>query len=542
MKALVRGSGSAGAVLFAAVVAFSAPVRGSQQPPQPSQPTPPAAGQPTDPGPASGAVMPPRGRGGRGNPAATLYLERCAGCHGTDTVTGRYPTLFDDVWTRVKTDDDMVRVIADGVPQTEMAPMKDVLTDQQIWQLVTYIRLQAGSLKPRPPLADPDGQVIKSEKQAFRLEVIAREIETPWGLAFLPDGRLLITERPGRLRIVEKGKLLPPVANTPKVWERQDAGMFDVEVHPQYAKNGWIYLAYSEPLPGYKPPPPPPEGAPAPTPPAEGRGRGPQPPSIPSMTVVVRGKINSRNEWVDQQFVFRASPELYTPNNSHFGSRLIFDRQGHLFYTVGERGVPANAQDLSSPLGKIHRVNDDGSVPKDNPFVGRQGALSTIWSYGHRNPQGLAWDPVGGKLWSSEHGPQGGDEINIIEPGKNYGWGVITHGMQPGITKRAEPGMEQPIVYYTPTIAPSGMLFYTGTQYPGWKNNLFVGAMAGQHLRRLEISGDAVTHQEIVFDQFGRVRDIAIGPDGFFYLLLQTPGQPVSQSTMGLAARLVPSK
>ena len=546
MNALVRGSGSAGALLFAAVVAFSAPARGSQQPPpssQPSQPTPPAAGQPTDPGRANGSVTPAgRGRGGRGNPAATLYLERCAGCHGTDTVTGRYPTLFDDVWTRVKTDDDMVRVITDGVPQTEMAPMKDVLTDQQIWQLVTYIRMQAGSLKPRPPLADPDGQVIKSEKQTFRLEVLARDIETPWGLAFLPDGRLLITERPGRLRVVAKGKLLPPVANTPKVWERQDAGMFDVEVHPQYAKNGWIYLAYSEPLPGYKPPPPRPEGAPAPAPPAEGRGRGPQPPSIPSMTVVVRGKINDRNEWVDQQFVFRASPELYTQNNSHFGSRLIFDRQGHLFYTIGERGVPANAQDLSSPLGKIHRVNDDGSVPKDNPFVGRQGALPTIWSYGHRNPQGLAWDPVSGKLWSSEHGPQGGDEINIIEAGKNYGWGVITHGMQPGITKRAEPGMEQPIVYYTPTIAPSGMMFYTGTQYPGWKNNLFVGAMAGQHLRRLEISGDAVTHQEVVFDQFGRVRDIAIGPDGYFYLLLQTPGQPVSQSTMGLAARLVPVK
>jgi glucose/arabinose dehydrogenase len=542
MKTLLRGSGLAGAVLIAAF-AVSGPAHGSQQPPQPPQPAPPAAGQPADPGRASGPVTPPgRGRGGRGNPAATLYLERCAGCHGTDTVSGRYPTLFDDVWTRVKNDDDMVRVITDGVPQTEMAPMKDLLSDQQIWQLVTYIRMQAGSLKPRPPLADPDGQVVKSEKQTFKLEVIARDIETPWGLAFLPDGRLLITERPGRLRVVAKGKLLPPVANTPKVWERQDAGMFDVEVHPQYAKNGWIYLAYSEPLPGYTPPPPPPEGAPAPAAPAEGRGRGPQPPSIPSMTVVVRGKINARNEWVDQQFIFRASPELYTQNNSHFGSRLIFDRQGHLFFTIGERGVMTNAQDLSNPLGKIHRVNDDGSVPKDNPFAGRQGALPTIWSYGHRNPQGLAWDPVSGKLWSSEHGPQGGDEINIIEPGKNYGWGVITHGMQPGITKRAEPGMEQPIVYYTPTIAPSGMTFYTGTRYPGWKNNLFVGAMAGQHLRRLEISGDAVSHQEVVFDQFGRVRDIAIGPDGYFYLLLQTPGQPVSQSTMGLAARLVPSK
>jgi glucose/arabinose dehydrogenase len=329
------------------------------------------------------------------------------------------------------------------------------------------------------------------------------------------------------------------VTGTPKVWERQDAGMFDVEVHPQYAKNGWIYLAYSEPLPGYTPPPAPPEGA-APPAPQGGRGRGPQTPSIPSMTVIVRGKINAKNEWTDQQFIYRPAPELFTTNNSHYGSRMIFDREGHLYYTIGERGVPANAQDLSSPLGKIHRVNDDGSAPKDNPFVGREGAVPTIWSYGHRNPQGLAWEPTTGRLWSSEHGPQGGDEINIIEKGKNYGWGVITHGIQPGITKRAEPGMEQPVVYYTPTIAPSGMMFYTGKQYPGWVNNLFVGAMAGQHLRRLEIAGDKVASQEVVFDAFGRVRDIAIGPDGNFYVLLQKPGQPVSQSTEGLAARLTP--
>lgn len=260
------------------------------------------------------------------------------------------------------------------------------------------------------------------------------------------------------------------------------------------------------------------------------------------MTVVVRGKINDKNEWVDQQFIFRAAPDLYTTQNSHFGSRFIFDRQGRLYHSIGDRGVPAVAQDLSSPLGKIHRVNDDGSVPTDNPFVNKPGVLPTIWSYGHRNPQGLAWDPVGGKLWSSEHGPQGGDEVNIIEPGKNYGWGVITHGIEAGIAKRAEPGMEQPIVYYTPSIAPSGITFYTGAAYPAWKNNLFVSAMAGQHLRRLEITGDKVTHQEVVFNQFGRVRDVVVGPEGYFYVILQTPGQPVSQSTPGVVARLVPAK
>jgi aldose sugar dehydrogenase len=534
-------------VAAAFLLAFSIfePPSGSDAPSPVVLQGPPSAPSPTPDSP-QGREGAPRGQpgrgGGRGNPTAGLYLERCAACHGTDSAAGRAPTLFDDVWTRVKNDEDMVSVIANGVPQTEMIPMKDLLSDQQIWQLVAYIRTQAGNLKPRPQfVADPDGQVVKSENQTFRIEVVARNVETPWGLAFLPDGRLLVTERPGRLRIIEKGTLLPAVTGTPAVWERQDAGLFDVEVHPQYAKNGWIYLAYSEPLPGYTPPPPPPEGA-APPAPQGGRGRGPQTPSIPSMTVVVRGKINARNEWVDQQFIYRPAPELFTTNNSHYGSRFVFDREGHLFYTIGERGVPDNSQNLSNPLGKIHRVNDDGSVPKDNPFVNKAGALPTIWSYGHRNPQGLAWDPVGGKLWASEHGPQGGDEINIIEPGKNYGWGVITHGIQAGITKRAEPGMEQPVVYYTPTIAPGGMVFYTGTQYPGWRNNLLVSAMAGQHLRRLEVAGDKVTHQEVVFGQYGRVRDVAVGPEGYLYVLLQTPGQPVSQSTPGLVARLVPVK
>ena len=192
-----------------------------------------------------------------------------------------------------------------------------------------------------------------------------------------------------------------------------------------------------------------------------------------------------------------------------------------------------NAQDLSKPLGKIHRVNDDGSIPKDNPFVNTPNALPSIWTYGHRNPQGLAWDPAG-LLWESEHGPTGGDEINVIEKGKNYGWGVISMGLQNGITERSREGMEQPIVYYTPTIAPSGIAFYTGSKYPAWKNNLFVAALAGQQLRRLEISGRKVIHQEAVFEQFGRVRAVTTGPDGLLYVLLQNPTG--SGTGLGLAA------
>ena len=322
--------------------------------------------------------------------------------------------------------------------------------------------------------------------------------------------------------------------------------MLDVAIHPQYAKNGWIYLAYTEVVPGYVAPPP----APAPADPAPARrraregGRG-GPPSPPSMTVFVRGKIDKSNHWVEEQVLYRAPPDLYTPSGSHYGTRFLFDKAGHLFYSLGERGDMANAQDLSKPLGKIHRVNDDGSIPKDNPFVNTPNALPSIWTYGHRNPQGLAWDAAG-LLWESEHGPTGGDEINIIEKGKNYGWGVISMGLQNGITERSHEGMEQPIVYYTPTIAPSGIAFYSGTKYPAWKNNLFVAALAGQQLRRLEISGRKVIRQEVVFEQFGRVRAVTTGPDGLLYVLLQNPtgsgtGLGLAASTPGMVIRLVPA-
>jgi glucose/arabinose dehydrogenase len=480
---------------------------------------------------------PPQGRG-RVNATAKLFEEVCATCHGNTAAAGpRAASLLADKWLHGGDDESIARNIRNGFEAAGMPPFKDSLNDQQIWQMVAYLRTQTASLKGKPQyVPDPDGQVVKSEKQTFRMEIVGRNLETPWGLAFLPDGRLLITERPGRLRILERGVLLPDaVKGLPKVWEKQDGGLLDVEVHPDYARNGWIYLAYSETLPGYvaPPPPPPPTDPTAPSPAA-------RPADPPSMTVVVRGKINKANEWVDQQVLFRAPDAIYNTSNAHYGLRFIFDKENHLFFSLGDKQRVMDAQDLSKPTGKIHRVNDDGSVPKDNPFVNRPGALPTIWSYGHRNPQGLAWDPVTGKLWESEHGPNGGDEINVIEPGKNYGWGVITMGIEPGMTKRAEPGMEQPIVYYTPTIAPTGMTFYTGDKYPGWKNSLFVSALAGQQLRRLETSGDKVVHQEAVFREFGRVRDVAIGPEGYLYLLLQMPGQMLSQSTSGMLARLVP--
>lgn len=535
----MRSSGVFVSVAMLGLTALGAEVFTSQgQTPPPAAPPAAQAGAP--------APAPGQGRGGRGNPTAQLFNEVCAGCHGATAAAGpRAPSLLADTWLHGSDDESIARNIRDGFLEKGMPPFKDALTDQQVWQLVAYLRAQTASLKEKPQyVPDPDGQIITSEKQTFRMEIVARNLETPWGLAFLPDGRLLITERPGRLRIVENGKLLPDaVKGLPKVWEKQDGGLLDVEVHPDYARNGWIYLSYSETRPGYVAPPPPPPGDAtlSAQPPQAGRGRG-GPPDPPSMTVIVRGKISKDNEWVEQQVLFRAQAAIYNSSNAHYGSRFIFDKDNHLFFSLGEKQQMLDAQDLSKPTGKIHRINDEGTVPKDNPFANRPGALPTIWSYGHRNPQGLAWDPVTGKLWESEHGPTGGDEINIIEPGRNYGWGVISMGIQPGITKRSEPGMEPPVVYHTPAIAPSGITFYSGDKYPGWKNNLFVSGLAGQQLRRLETSGDTVVHQEAVFNQFGRVHDVIVGPDGYLYVTLQLPGQSLSQSTPGMVGRLMPVK
>ena len=426
----MRSTGVLMGVAMLGLTAFGARVFTFQQ----GQTAPPAAPPAAQPGaPQAGAPQPGRGGGGRGNPSAQKFTEVCAGCHGTTAAPGpRAPSLLADTFVHGSDDESIAKNIHDGFLEKGMPPFKDAMTDQQIWQMVAYLRTQTANLKGKPQyVPDPDGQVITSEKQTFKMEILARNLETPWGLAFLPDGRLLITERPGRLRIVQDGKLLPdPVKGTPKVWEKQDGGLLDVEVHPAVRAQRLDLSLVLRDAAGLRR-----AAARRRRPPTRrrrrrpggGRGRG-GPPDPPSMTVIVRGKINKNNEWVEQQVLFRAPAELYNSSNAHYGSRFIFDKENHLFFSLGEKQQMQDAQDLSKPTGKIHRINDDGTVPKDNPFVNKPGALPTIWSYGHRNPQGLAWDPVTGKLWESEHGPTGGDEINIIEPGHNYGWGVDHDG------------------------------------------------------------------------------------------------------------------
>jgi glucose/arabinose dehydrogenase len=467
---------------------------------------------------AAAAQSPPRDpRAGRGPYDPTLktwavYDQYCVACHGHNLEGNAAGSLIDGVWKFGGEDAQIAETIRDGRKGTAMAAFKPVLTEEQIWHLVLLIRQEEAAARDHPPtIVDPDGARIRSEKQSFKIEVVARDLETPWGLAFLPDGRMLVTERPGRLRIVEKGRLLPePVAGTPKTWNEQDGGLLDVEVHPGYAENGWIYLSYAAPGP-----------------------------ADTSMTAIVRGRLRD-NHWVDEQAIYMPAADLFGTPNYHYGSRFLFDRAGKLLFSIGDRGLRDAAQVLASPLGKVHRVNDDGTVPADNPFVKTTGAVATIWTYGHRNPQGLAIDPVSGLLWESEHGPIGGDELNILEPGHNYGWPVVSHGLEPGITGTAHEGMEPPIVYWNPTIAPSGIHFYEGTRYPGWRHDLFVTGLGGTALRRLEVKGRRVTHQEVLFNCYGRVRDVVTGPDGLLYVALQLPGAKLSSSTPGVVVRLVP--
>jgi len=425
----------------------------------------------------------------------------CAGCHSSTLTGGAGPSLVDSYWNHGDSDESIARSIRDGWPLSRMPPFGRVLSEAEIDGLVAYIHHQGeefaqGRLKIPPP---PPDQTISSEKATFRLETFASNLEIPWGIEFLPDDKILVSERPGRLRLIDHGKLqAEPISGTPTVFFRQDGGLLDVISHPDYAKNGWIYLAYSE----------------------EGKTPG------TSMTVVVRGRIRS-GRWVDQEDIFRAPPSLYYNGYIHYGCRFLFDSENHLFFTLGERGRSKQAQDLSSPLGKIHRVMDDGRIPSDNPFVKQPGALGSIWSYGHRHPQGLAWHPITGKLWESEHGPTGGDELNRIEPGRNYGWPVISNGTdwQVKIEGTTREGMESPRKFWTPAIAPSGIGFYTGNRFPQWKNNLFVAALVKEALLRLELDGENVVHEEVVFDGMGRVRDVTTGPDGLIYVSLEGPGR-----------------
>jgi len=444
-----------------------------------------------------------------------LYGELCASCHGPKLTGAQAPSLLDDVWKFGGDDASISKTIKEGSLAAGMPPMGNALSEQEIRAMVIFIREEAAKAgREQSTFARPGARtVVKSELHAFKLETVVIGLEVPWGLDFLPDGRMLVTEKPGRLRIVENGALVPtPVTGVPAVWAQGQGWMLDVAVHPDYATNGWIYLSYSDPRP---------DGS--------------------AMTAIVRGKLKD-GAFVDQQTIYKAPAELYRTGPNHFGSRLVFDN-GYLFFTIGERGQKDDAQEIARPNGKVHRIFDDGRVPDDNPFVGKAGALATIWSYGHRNPQGLARDPATGLLYDAEHGPRGGDELNLVQKGRNYGWPVITYGMNydgtPMTDMTAKDGMEQPVTYWVPSIAVSSIAFYKGDKFPKWDGQLFLGALAQEELRRLVVVDGKVTHQEVLFKNVGRVRDVISGPDGYIYVsfdggrvarLVPNPGEPGTAS------------
>ena len=337
---------------------------------------------------------------------------------------------------------------------------------------------------------------FETAEHRFHLVAVAEGLEHPWGLAFLPDGRMLVTERPGRLRIVADGRLLPePVAGVPAVWAEGQGGLLDVALHPDFADNGLVYLSYASPDDDDE-----------------------------AATAVARGRLaGTRLEDVEEIYVALPRDDA----GRHFGSRLLF-ADGFLFVTAGERGEPDRAQDLGDPAGAILRLYDDGRVPVDNPFAARADARPEIYSYGHRNPQGLAQEAATGRIYAVEHGPKGGDELNLIAPGVNYGWPVITYGKSYIGFKIGEgthkEGMAQPLHHWVPSISPSGLTIYDGDRFPAWRGSVFAGALSGELLVRLELAGGGVAVEERMLEDLEeRIRDVRQGPDGLLYLLTDDP-------------------
>ncbi len=334
---------------------------------------------------------------------------------------------------------------------------------------------------------------IRTQEVAIRAVTVADGLENPWGFAFLPDGRILVTERPGTMRVVKDGQLSQPLANVPKVFDSGQGGLLDVTLDPEFARNRTIYFTYAEPGQG---------------------GAG----------TALASAVFAETELRDVKVLFRQQPKM--SGGLHFGSRVVAGSDGKLWLGLGERYRRDESQNLNSHLGKVIRLEKDGRVPADNPFAGRNDARPEIWSYGHRNIQGMARHPQTGIVWLNEHGAQGGDEVNIPERGKNYGWPVITHGIDYSGAKigigTSAPGMEQPLLHWTPSIAPAGMAFYTGDKIPAWRGNMFVGSLKFRTLHRVVLDGTRVVRQERI-ELGDNIRDVRDGPDGFLYVATDDP-------------------
>ncbi len=357
------------------------------------------------------------------------------------------------------------------------------------------------SCTPTEEEGSPDSKpnlqfVTETEKMSVKVDTLFSEFQNPWGMTWLNDGRMLVTERKGEILIFKDDAYTgQKVQGLPAVYVSGQAGLLDITAHPNYAQNGWIYISYAKPVPG--------GGA----------------------TTIARFKLNGTTA-TDFQDLIVTTPAWN--GGTHYGSRIVFDNQNYLYFTNGERGSQNNAQDLKNSHGKIHRIHDDGRIPSDNPFMNSANAIPSIWTYGNRNPQGMIYDKAANRIWAVEHGPMGGDELNLIEKGKNYGWPVITYGKNyngtPITSITEKEGMEQPVKYWTPSIATCGMTMVTSDKYPAWKGNILVAALAGTHIARVEMNGTKATGEEKLLPGIGRVRQVSQSPDGYIYAITEATG------------------
>ncbi|MFN3999580.1 PQQ-dependent sugar dehydrogenase [Algoriphagus sp.] len=356
------------------------------------------------------------------------------------------------------------------------------------------------SCGPKEPAVEPIDETFatQTDKLLIKVDTLYSELENPWGMTWLPDGRMLVTERKGEILVFKNDKYTgEKIQGLPAVHNVNQAGLLDIALHPKFAENGWIYIAYAKNFE-----------------------------DTTAATTIMRFKLEG-NTAVNQEDLITAGPAW--KGGRHFGSRIIFDNDGYLYFSNGDKGnIPMNAQDLTNAHGKIHRINDDGTIPSDNPFVDSVGAVASIWTYGNRNPQGLVYDKANNRIWEVEHGPMGGDELNLIEKGKNYGWPVITYGINyngtPITDITEKEGMEQPKHYWVPSIATCGMTLVTSDKYPTWKGNILVAALAKQHIARVEMDGTTYVGEEKLLQDIGRVRQVAESPDGYIYAITEATG------------------
>jgi aldose sugar dehydrogenase len=425
--------------------------------------------------------------------AKANYINYCGGCHGE-----KMDAFVDRKWKHGNNREDLFKAIKYGYENEGMPGYDTTFTDEETYELSDYILTGIENLKRYDFKSEPIKEnFFPSEDIDIRLDTVVKGIGVAWGMTFLPNGDLLFTEKSGKLYRVNEKKEMQLIKGVPEVLFAQQAGLMDVALHPKFKKNNIVYISYS----AIKK--------------TEGK---------PLSTTAIMQAVLKGNELTEQKIIFEALP--YLSPTIHYGCRLEFDSKGYLYFTVGDRSnYKEHPQSLTNPFGKVHRINADGSIPADNPFVNTPGAIPSIYTFGNRNPQGLAMQPTTGIMWEDEHGPRGGDEVNIVRKGKNYGWPLISYGIDYNGTiitnKTAMEGMEQPEIYWIPSIGPGGMTFVKGNRYKAWKGDLMATSMRYGYLNRCKMEGTKIIGEEMLIKNMGRMRDVDQSPDGYLYISVE---------------------